>query len=90
MSVWSFNGPANFLTVSEPLPNISGQNVTGYFYSYYFSPSVSFYSTGLSSRMASRYSYGREHWKLPSAMKKLYRSLPPMVRKKANISLVTR
>ena len=34
MSVWSFNGPAGFLTVGDQLPNINGQNVTGYMYSY--------------------------------------------------------
>ncbi len=46
MSLWGLNGPADFLFVTTPLPNISGQNVTGYFYSYSFGSEVQFTSTG--------------------------------------------
>ena len=89
MSVWSYNGPAGFLTVGEPLPNINGQNVSGYFYSYYFGDPITFNSSGLSSRLAGRYAYARQHWPVPKALKNFYRSIPTAIRKKAGISLPT-
>ncbi len=90
MSVWSFNGPAGFLTVGQQLPNINGQNVTGYFYSYHFGQSVTFTSTGLPSVRAPGYSYQMQHWKIPAALKNFYKSIPSAVKKKAKLSLLTR
>jgi hypothetical protein len=90
MSVWSFNGPANFLTVGQPLPNINGQNVTGYFYSYYFGQSVTFNSTGLSAKAIPGYSYRKQHWKVPLALSNFYKSIPNSVRKRAGITLQNR
>ncbi|HTP12179.1 MAG TPA: carboxypeptidase-like regulatory domain-containing protein [Bacteroidota bacterium] len=90
LSVWSFNGPAGFLTVGTPLPNINGQNVTGYFYAYYFGQSVSFNSSGAGSSRAPVYASRAQHWKMPTALKNFYKTIPTVVRKKAGISLTQR
>jgi hypothetical protein len=86
MSVWSFNGPAGFLTVGDQLPNINGQNVTGYMYSYFFSDPVTFSSSGLPSTAAPGYSYRQQHWKAPLAMANFYKRIPNIIKKKAGIS----
>jgi hypothetical protein len=86
MDVWSFNGPAGFLSVGTQLPNINGQNVTGYMYSYYFSPAVGFTSSGLSSSVVSRYSYRKQHWQVPLALANFYKRIPSFIKKKAGLS----
>jgi hypothetical protein len=90
MSVWSFNGPAGFLTVGEPLPNINGQNVSGYFYSYYFGESTTFNSSGLSSKSAAKYAGAIQHWRVPPALRRFYKSIPSYVKKRAHISIPSR
>lgn len=90
IAVWSFNGPAGFLTVGQQLPNINGQNVTGYFYSYYFSQSVSFTSSGLPSSLAPGYSYKAQHWKVPLALNNFYKSIPSIIKQKGRISIPKR
>ncbi|HEY6952781.1 MAG TPA: carboxypeptidase regulatory-like domain-containing protein [Bacteroidota bacterium] len=91
MSVWSFNGPANFLsTVGDQLPNINGQNVTGYMYSYYLGNASTFTSSGLPSSAAPVYSYSSQHWKVPLALTKFYKSIPSVIRRKEGISLPKR
>ncbi len=90
MSVWSFNGPAGFLTVGQPLPNINGQNVTGFFYSYYFSTPVAFNSSGLPSSRVPVYSYKTQHWKVPLALNNFYRAIPAVIKNKGGISLPKR
>ncbi len=87
MSVWSFNGPAGFLTVGQPLPNINGQNVTGFFYSYYFSTPVTFNSSGLASSRVPVYSYKTQHWKVPLALNNFYKAIPAVIKKKGGISI---
>ncbi len=86
MSVWSFNGPAGFLTVGDQLPNINGQNVTGYMYSYFFSDPVTFNSSGLPSTAAPGYSSRQQHWKAPLALANFYKRIPNIIKKKAGIS----
>lgn len=90
MSVWSFNGPAGFLTVGQPLPNINGQNVSGYFYSYYFGQSVTFNSSGLPSKILPAFASRNQHWQVPLALSRFYKSIPSFVKKRANISMPTR
>ncbi len=90
MSVWSFNGPAGFLTVGTPLPNINGQNVSGYFYAYYFGQSISFNSSGQPSSRAPVYASRAQRWKVPLALNNFYKSIPPTIRKRAGISLPVR
>ena len=86
MNVWSFNGPAGFLTVGNQLPNINGQNVTGYMYSYFFSDPVTFNSSGLPSTAAPGYSSRQQHWKVPLALANFYKRIPNSIKKKAGIS----
>jgi hypothetical protein len=86
MAVWSFNGPAGFLTVGDQLPNINGQNVTGYFYSDYLGESTTFTSSGLPSSAAPGYSYGKQHWRVPLALANFYKRIPSVIRKKAGIT----
>jgi hypothetical protein len=87
MDVWSFNGPAGFLSIGDQLPNINGQNVTGYMYSYYFSPSVTFNSSGLSSSTIPGYSSRKQHWKVPLALANFYKKIPAVIRKKAGLMI---
>ncbi len=47
-SLWGLNGPAGFLTIGTPQPNINGQGVEGFYYSYSIAQPVYFTSTGLS------------------------------------------
>jgi hypothetical protein len=87
ISVWSFNGPANFLSsVGSQLPNINGQNVTGYFYSDYLGESTTFTSSGLPSSAAPGYSSRQQHWKVPLALANFYKRIPNTIKKKAGIS----
>ncbi len=90
MSVWSFNGPAGFLTVGQPLPNINGQNVSGFFYSYYFGQSTTFNSTGLSSKIAAVYANRNQYWRAPLALRQFYKSIPAYVKKHAHIAFPSR
>jgi CarboxypepD_reg-like domain len=90
MSVWAFNGPAGFLTVGQPLPNINGQNVSGFFYSYYFGESTTFNSSGLSSRIAAAISSRNQHWPAPLAFRQFYNSIPSYVKEQAHLSLPSR
>lgn len=79
MSVTALNGPAGFLTIGSPQPNINGQNVQGFFFSYSFGQAVDFSSTGFgasSPRVALR------KQKTPLALKQMYDQLPASVRKK--------
>ena len=90
LSLWSFNGPGGFLqSVGAQLPNINGQNVTGYFYSYYLGTPVSFTSSGTGPESAktpfSRLS--RHRSKVPLALKNFFKSISPSIKKKAGISL---
>jgi len=88
MDVWSFNGPANFLTnVGDQLPNINGQNVTGYFYSTYLGNGITFSCSGLSSRIVFGHAASRQYAQLPPALKHFYKSIPAVVRKKAGMRL---
>ncbi len=90
MSVWSFNGPAGFLTVGEPLPNINGQNVTGYFYSYYFGNSITFNSTGLNAAMRPFYASSGDRWQTPPALKRFFKAIPKRIKQKAQLALPSR
>ena len=85
LSVWSFNGPANFLSsVGTPLPNINGQNVDGFFYSYYFGDAIQFSSTGT---VAAKYAQKSHRLKVPLALRNFYRAIPASIKKKSGISL---
>ena len=87
MSLWSFNGPAGFFSqVATPLPNINGQNVEGYFYSYFFGESVSFKSSGAAAPGVNNYSQTEQHWRVPLAFKNFYKSIPASVKKKNRIA----
>ncbi|HTY09718.1 MAG TPA: carboxypeptidase-like regulatory domain-containing protein [Bacteroidota bacterium] len=94
LSLWSFNGPGNFLSeVGDQLPNISGQNVTGYFYSYYFGTPVNFTSSGTGSGKAAgsiSRMLPRRTKTPPLALKNFFKHIPASIRKKAGISLARR
>ena len=88
MDVWSFNGPAGFLSsVGDQLPNINGQNVTGYFYSNYLGNGISFNCSGLLSKVASAYAASGPRPQIPPVLKRYFNSIPSMVKRKAGISL---
>jgi hypothetical protein len=84
MSLWSLNGPAGFLTIGTPQPNINGQNVRGFFYAYSIGSPVSFTCTGLGAT-AARIVSGRQ--RTPAALKQMYDQLPASVRKRIAIKL---
>ncbi len=87
MNVWSFNGPAGFLTVGTQLPNINGQNVKGFFYSYFFGEQISFTSTGNENSLHNTYSKKEQQWKVPPALRNFYDAIPASVKKRNRISL---
>jgi hypothetical protein len=86
MSLWSFNGPAGFFSQAAPLPNINGQNVEGYFYSYYLGESVSFNSSGSTAPGGNSYVQKEQHWKAPLALRNFYKAIPAVVKKRSRIS----
>jgi hypothetical protein len=86
MGLWSFNGPAGFFSQATPLPNINGQNVEGYFYSYYLGESVSFKSSGSAAPGGNSYAQKEQHWKVPLALKNFYKAIPADVKKRNRIS----
>lgn len=88
MNVWSFNGPVGFLTVGTQLPNINGQNVKGYFYSYFFGKQISFTSTGNALASINSNSKNDQLWKVPIALKNFYKSIPASVKKRTGVSLM--
>ena len=77
MSLWGLNGPAGFLTIGNPQPNINGQGVSGYLYSYSFGESVQFSSNGTN---AGRHPVARR--KVPQAFTQFYERLPLSIRKR--------
>jgi hypothetical protein len=83
MNLWSLNGPAGFLTIGNPAPNINGQNVQGYFYAYAFGTPVEFMSTG---QGATASSFGGKR-NIPLALKQMYDQLPANIRKKIGMKL---
>jgi len=91
MEVSAFNGPAGFLTTyGDQLPNINGQNVTGYMYAYYSGPTVSFTSSGMPSSAAPGFAYSKHNTKVPPALVKFYKRLPSMIRNKISMKLSQR
>lgn len=71
------NGPAGFLQITgPPLPNINGQGVEGYYYSYSSAIPISFTSTGLS---ASKLLAGKSS--APPVIRSIIESMPPQLRK---------
>lgn len=85
--VQSYNGPVGFVSVSNQLPNINGQNVTGYFYSYYFGETVSFKSTGNSAPGGTLAAQRQQHWKMPLALKNFYKAIPAVVKKRVHLAI---
>jgi CarboxypepD_reg-like domain len=90
MSILTYNGPNSFLsTYGAQLPNINGQNVIGYFDSYFIGEDISFSVAGLSKPLAlTRPASSSRRWKVPTALRKFYKSLPLSVRKKIKSPLV--
>jgi hypothetical protein len=86
MGLWSFNGPAGFFSQATPLPNINGQNVEGYFYSYYIGESVSFKSSGSAAPGGNSYAQKEQHWKAPLAFKNFYKGIPAVIKKRNRIA----
>ena len=84
MSLFGLNGPAGFLTIGNPSPNINGQNVQGYFYSYSFGESVQFTSTGLS---ASSIPASIRNPKVPLALREFYKKLPKEIKERIRLKL---
>lgn len=88
MSIWSFNGPSDWLSsVGAQLPNINGQNVEGYFYCYYFGNPVSFTSTGAGAKIVANSASKLSRSKVPFALKKFFKAVPSLVKKKSGITL---
>lgn len=82
MELWGFNGP--FATFGNPLPNINGQNVVGYFYSYAFAAPVQFRSTGAG---ASSRPFSMRRPKMPLALREMYNRLPKEIKQKIHFKL---
>lgn len=84
INIWSLNGPAGFLTIGVPLPNINGQNVEGYFYAYAFGEAVDFTSTGIPG---SAFQMAVRKQQVPVALRRMYDRLPANIKKKIGLKM---